>query len=188
MFMEGILRLMNGDEQTPVGLVEAARAGSRVAFGRLVEPWLAHALGVAILVTGSHSDGADAVQDALLAAWQRIDTLRDPAAFPAWFRTLVVRSALRIARRPRTMVTLEVADAQVLTDNGLDHSLNRRLLGLAFDRLDADDRTLLTLRYLWDMPVADTAAALGTPTGTVKSRTHAAIGRLRAAFEAEERR
>lgn len=179
---------MTRDEQTPTGLVEAARAGDRAAFGRLVEPWLAPALGGAIVITRSHGDGADAVQDALLAAWQGIDTLRDPAAFPAWFRTLVVRSALRIVRRRGTLVPLEVVDTEGLADNGLDASLDRRLLGRAFDRLDADDRALLTLRYLWDLPVADTAAALDTPPGTVKSRTHAALGRLRAAFDAEARR
>jgi len=142
--MEAALKLMTGDEQNQTGLVEAARAGDRAAFGRLVEPVLAHALGGAIVMARSHADGADAVQDALLAAWQGIHTLRDPAAFPAWFRTLVVRSALRIARRRGNLVPLEVVDAEGLTDSGLDASLDRRLLGRAFDRLDADDRALLS--------------------------------------------
>lgn len=178
---------MAGDDQNQAGLVEAARAGDRAAFGRLVEPVLAHALGGAIVITRSQADGADAVQDALLAAWQRLETLRDPAAFPAWFRTIVVRSAQRIARRRGTLMPLEVVDAVGLTDSDLDASLDRRLLGRAFDRLNADDRALLTLRYLWDLPVEDTAAALDIPPGTVKSRTHATIGRLRAAFDAEAR-
>jgi len=179
---------MASDQQTQAGLVEAARAGDRAAFGRLVEPWLAPSLGGAIAVTRSHADGADAVQDALLAAWQGIGSLRDPAAFPAWFRTLVVRSAFRVARRRGSVASLEVVDAEGLADNGLDGSVDRRLLGRAFDSLDADDRALLTLRYLWDLTVADTAAALDTRPGTVKSRTHSAIGRLRAALDAEARR
>jgi RNA polymerase sigma-70 factor (ECF subfamily) len=178
---------MTGDEQSPGGLVDAARAGDRVAFGRLVEPWLTRSLGAAVVVTRSHADGADAVQDALLAAWQGLDTLRDKAAFAAWFRTLVVRSALRIARRRASMVPIEVADLEGMADNGLDDSVDRRQLGRAFDSLDAGDRALLTLRFLWDLPVADTAAALDIQPGTVKSRTHAAIGRLRAAFDAEAR-
>jgi len=174
-------------------LVAAARAGDRAAFGRLVEPCLSAALGASIVITGSHADGADAVQDALLAAWQGLDGLRDPAVFPAWFRTLTIRAALRIAKRRGRLVSIDLladpaADPGGPADGGLDGALDRRLLGRAFDRLDADDRALLTLRYLWDLPVAETADALGTPTGTVKSRTHAALGRLRAAFDAEARR
>ena len=84
---------------TRAELVAAARAGDRVAFGRLVEPSLAPALGASILITRSHADGHDAVQDALLTAWLGLDQIRDPDAFPAWFRTLVIRSALRVARR-----------------------------------------------------------------------------------------
>lgn len=187
--MEAALDAMTTDTPTPTELVLAARAGDRAAFGRLVEPWLAPALGGSIVITRSHADAADAVQDALLAAWQGLDDLRDPAAFPAWFRTLVVRSALRIARRRGRIVPLEVVtEAGGPLDGGLDRALDRRLLGRAFDRLDADDRALLTLRYLWDVPVVEVADALDTLPGTVKSRTHAAMGRLRAAFDAEARR
>jgi RNA polymerase sigma factor (sigma-70 family) len=56
------------------------------------------------------------------------------------------------------------------------------------DRLATDDRVILTLRHLWDLPGAEIAQHLGIPEGTVKSRVHAAMERLRAAYEAEERR
>ena len=174
--------------QTPAQLIAAAVAGDRAAFGRLVEPSLAPALGASIAITRSHADAHDAVQDALLAAWQGIDRLRDPEAFPAWFRTLVVRSALKVARKRGQVTELDVVRATDEADTGLDRAVDRRLLRRAFDRLSADDRALLTLRYLWDLPVTEAAEALGIPAGTVKSRTHAAIGRLRAAFDAEARR
>ena len=187
--MEATLDVMTAHEPTPTEPVEAARAGDRSAFGRLVEPWLAPALGASIVITRSHADGADAVQDALLTAWQGLDALRDPTVFPAWFRTLVIRAALRVARRRGTVTPLElVPEAGGPADGGIDGSLDRRLLGRAFDRLEADARALLTLRYLWGLPVADTAVALDTLPGTIKSRTHAALGRLRAAFDAEARR
>ncbi len=173
---------------TRAELVAAASAGDRVAFGRLVEPSLAPALGASILITRSHADGHDAVQDALLTAWLGLDQIRDPDAFPAWFRTLVIRSALRVARRRGQVVELEVLPGPESLDDGLERSVDRRLLRRAFDRLSPEDRGLLTLRYLWDLPVAETAGALGIVPGTVKSRTHAAIGRLRAAFDAEARR
>lgn len=186
--MEAALDAMTADARTASELVADARAGDRAAFGQLVEPWLEPALGASIVITRSHADGSDAVQDALLAAWQGLDGLRDPVAFGGWFRTLVIRAALRTAKRRGTVTPLTLLDVSGPLDGGLDASLDRRILGQAFDRLDADDRALLTLRYLWDLPVAGAADALGIPAGTVKSRTHAALGRLRAAFDAEARR
>lgn len=167
-------------------LVEAAVAGDRDAFRRLVEPYAGKALGAATIITGSPADGADAVQDALLSAWRGLPQLRDPDAFPAWFRRHVVRAAIRATKTRGRVGELDV-DAPDISDD-LDRAVERRTLGRAFDRLDPDDRLLLTLHHFWGLPIAETAAHLGIPSGTVKSRIHSAMARLRAAYDAEERR
>ncbi|MEK6721524.1 MAG: sigma-70 family RNA polymerase sigma factor [Chloroflexota bacterium] len=167
-------------------LVAAARSGDRDAFGRLVEPHLSDAVGAARIVTGTTADAADAVQEALLSAWQGIEDLRDPEAFPSWFRRQVVRAALRIAKRRRRLVELDIEDLG--PDGQLDRAVEQRTLARAFERLDARDRLLLTLHHYWGLPVAETAAHLGVPEGTVKSRVHHALKRLRAAYDAEDRR
>ncbi len=169
-------------------LVAAARRGDHDAFTFLVSPHLETALRVARVVAGSPDDGTDAVQDALLSAWQGIGSLRDPQAFPAWFRRHVTRSAMKQAkRRGRGRVTELDVEAAAPVDM-LDRAFAVRELDRAFDRLSTDDRTILTLRHLWDLPGAEIAQHLGIPEGTVKSRVHAAMNRLRAAYEAEERR
>ena len=53
------------------------------------------------------------------------------------------------------------------------------------DRLREEDRTILTLRYILELPEAEIAAALGCRRGTVKSRLHRALGRLRTQVLAE---
>ena len=167
-------------------LVDAAVAGDREAFRSLVEPSLPRALGLAAILTRSESDAADAVQDALLSAWLGLRGLRDADAFPAWFRRHVVRAAMRTAERRGRVVELDV---ELPDDPGaLDRAVAERTLGRAFDRLRRDDRLLLTLHHYLGLPVAETASVLGIPTGTVKSRVHAAMDRLRAAYDAEERR
>jgi RNA polymerase sigma factor (sigma-70 family) len=166
-------------------LVAAARAGDRAAFGQLVEPELAKALGAARLLSRVPADAPDAVQDALLSAWRGLDTLRDPDAFPAWFRRHVVRAAIRLGKRPH-VVELDVSG--VFAPDELERTVERRQLGRAFDRLDDKDRLLLTLHHFWGLPVAETAVQLGIPEGTVKSRVHHAMARLRAAYDAEDRR
>ena len=176
-------------ETTPptlADLVRAARRGDRDAFRTLVEPDLAAAIGTARIVTRSEADASDAVQEALLSAWRGLDSLRDPDAFRAWFRRPVVRSALRFASRRGRVVELDLATSA--PDGDLDRAVERRTLGRAFAQLDARDQTLLTLHHFWDLPIAETAALLGIPEGTVKSRVHNAMDRLRAAYAAEERR
>ena len=172
----------------PGELVAAARRGDRDAFADLVSPHLETALRVARVVAGSPDDGTDAVQDALLTAWQGIGSLREPAAFPAWFRTHVTRSAMRHARRRGRARVAELDVSTPGPADALDRAFAVRELDRAFDRLSMDDRTILTLRHLWDLPGAEIAQHLGIPDGTVKSRVHAAMNRLRAAYEAEERR
>jgi RNA polymerase sigma-70 factor (ECF subfamily) len=169
-------------------LVAAARAGDRDAFRALVEPHLGVALGASTVLTGSAADAADAVQEALLSAWQGLDGLREPDAFPAWFRRHVIRAASRAGRvRDRGRV-VELDASLVGTSDDLDRVVEGRTLGRAFDRLEAADRLLLTLHHVWGVPVAETADFLGVPEGTVKSRVHYAMQRLRAAYDAEERR
>lgn len=167
-------------------LVRRAATGDREAFRTLVEPQLARALGAAVIVVRSHADAEDAVQDALLSAWQGIGSLRDPEAFPAWFRRHVVRAALHTAERRGQVGELDV-DAPAAAGE-LDRALERRSLARAFAALDARDRVLLTLHHYWELPIAETATHLGIPAGTVKSRVHYAMERLRAASDAEERR
>lgn len=187
--MEGVLDTsapLPATRPTPrAELVAAARRGDRDAFGALVEPELAKAVGAARILSRSSQDAADAVQDALLSAWRGLDGLRDPDAFPAWFRRHVVRAAIRIGRR-RQVVELDLGGASGSDD--LERSVQHRQLGRAFARLDERDRLLLTLHHFWGLPIAETAGHLGIPEGTVKSRIHHAMARLRAAYDAEDRR
>ena len=168
-------------------LVTAAKGGDRDAFRTLVEPYLGVALGASTVLTGSAADGADAVQEALLSAWQGLPTLREPDAFPAWFRKHVIRAASHIRRVRDRHRVLQLDPAATGADD-LARVVEGRGLGRAFDRLDEPDRLLLTLHHVWGLPVAETADLLGVPAGTVKSRVHYAMKRIRAAYDAEDRR
>jgi RNA polymerase sigma-70 factor (ECF subfamily) len=166
-------------------LVAGARSGSGEAFAALVEPHLSRALTAATLIVGSPQDGADVVQDALESAWRGLSRLRDPQAFGAWFRRHVVRAALRTTRRRRNTVPL----GETLVDpiDRIEQGLADRHLARAFSALPSADRLVLTLRYHWGLPTSEAAAILAIPEGTVKSRLHNAIARLRAEYDAQER-
>ena len=182
-------RVHEGGNRSSAGLVDAAVRGDRLAFERLVEPYLAVALGGARLITGNESDAADAVQDALLASWQSLDGLRNPELFAAWFRKIVIRSSTRCVQRRRHLVEIDL-ESQNASDSfdSVEREFDLRQLARAFARLDPKDRMLLTLHHYWHLPVAESAQLLGLPQGTVRSRVHHALKRLRAGFDAEARR
>lgn len=187
--MERNLTISTRSDAKP--LVEAARSGDGAAFAQLVEPCIPSALALATLIAGSQSDGADAVQDALLAAWRSLGSLKEAAAFPSWFRTLAVRSAMKAGRHRQQIrfKELELDDAADYAQPDLvDRGFEFRILDRAFDRLEAKDRLILALRHANNLSTEAIAATLSIPEGTVKSRVHSAMQRLRAAYEAEERR
>jgi RNA polymerase sigma-70 factor (ECF subfamily) len=161
------------------GSVEARRA----AFARLIDPQLDSAYRLAAYILGSEIEAEDAVQDAAAHAWQRLDTLRDPARFAAWFTRILVngcRDRLRARRRqPASLPLFQAAspDPAFWTDERMS------LLG-AMGRLSAEHREVLALHYLADLPVADIAERTGARQGTVRSRLHYALRALRATYDA----
>jgi RNA polymerase sigma-70 factor, ECF subfamily len=172
-------------DSSHTGLVAAAKAGDSAAFARLVEPYLPSALSSARFILGGSGDAADAVQDALISAWRDLPRLREPKAFGAWFRQHVVRSAGRAARRNRSQLRLPAGWIDP-TDH-LELAMATRQLQRAFDTLEPHDRVVLTLHYHLGLTNDETSRLLRVPIGTVKSRLHYALRRLRAAYDAEER-
>ncbi|MFN8519906.1 MAG: RNA polymerase sigma factor [Chloroflexota bacterium] len=157
-----------------------ARVASRVAD--------AHRLAAAIV---GPDDAADVVQEALVEAWRHLGSVRDPDRLEAWFRSIVInrcRNVLRTrGRRPRTTPIQPDAAGMGAADAPEESVVVREALDQAFGRLSPEHRTVLALRYTLDLPLVEIARTLRVPEGTVKSRLHAAIARLRATYEEDGR-
>ncbi len=166
-------------------LVMAARAGDGVAYAAIVRAETPAAYRLALSIVRSPVDAEDVLQEAFLRAWRDIRRLKKTDAWAAWFRRVLVRSALDHSRRRPRVREIELQDAvdtTALVD--LDAS-DRVALMTAFDKLAPEDRAILALRFFADLEVGDAADALGIPLGTAKSRLHRALGRLRAQLRQE---
>ncbi|HZF31715.1 MAG TPA: sigma-70 family RNA polymerase sigma factor [Gammaproteobacteria bacterium] len=161
-------------------LALSSRAGSRAAFEELARRWTPRLLRYAARVLGPGRDSADAVrevvQDTWLGAIRGLNRLDDPARFPAWIYSIATRKcadAVRAAvRRRRVDARLEsdaAAQASGHADDGRDAALD---LHAAIARLPEHERGVVHLYYGEDLGVAEIAAVLGVPEGTVKSRLH----------------
>ena len=130
----------------------------------------------------------DATQHALLAIWQNLPTLRDPARFEAWSYRLLVNACYDEGRRRRLWnphLHVLYDDAAAPDDLGQVH--DRDQLERGFRRLSIDHRAVVVLHTYMGLTLDEVADTLGVPAGTVRSRLHYAVRALRAALDADER-
>lgn len=167
--------------------VERAEAvdDRRAAFTALADRELDRAYRLAGVILGDAFEAEDATHDAVVAAWQRFASLRDQDRFEAWFQRILVNTCRDRMRRRRRRPSVELDLARELTGgrDAFGEAEDRMVLGAVFERLSVDHRLVIVLRFYADLTVDDIADRLGVPTGTVKSRLHAATQRLQAALE-----
>jgi RNA polymerase sigma-70 factor (ECF subfamily) len=162
-------------------------------FEALVQPWVEEMYRLAATIVGPH-DARDATQDALVIAWSRLSTLRRREDPLPWLYAIVVnecRQLLRAQRgRPRWIDIDQpgISDRVGITADSSATQAERDRLDRAFSRLDAEHRSALALHYVTDLTVPQIAVALGVREGTVKSRIHAAIQRMRTELDRQDAR
>jgi RNA polymerase sigma-70 factor (ECF subfamily) len=159
-------------------LAEAARAGDEAAFAELYRAHLRMVHGV-LLARVPRTDVDDLAQDVFLTAWRRIDSLREPAAFPGWLATIARNHATdHLRQRP--------ADADALPEHlpapGSDGHMARAALD-AIRALPEAYRETLVLRLVEGMTGPEIAARTGLTEGSVRVNLHRGMKLLRARLE-----
>ena len=172
-------------------LVISASAGDHAAFSQLATAAIDGLHRLAQLILRDNDLANDAVQDALVAAWRNIRGLRDPDRFDAWLYRLTIHECCRVARQRRKTAGVEVEllpmHDQLAVDDDQRLLANRDELARGFERLSPEERAVLVVRYYLDLPLAEGAAVIGIPIGTMKSRLNRATHALHAALDAYER-
>jgi len=128
----------------------------------------------AYLMTNDFQRAEDLVQEALIRAAQRWDTLRDGQP-DAWVRTVIFREHVSWWRRVRR---------ETVTDRlpeGVHHVPGEApvMVQAALAQLTHKQRAVLVLRYIEDLSIAETATILRVSSGTVKKQSSVALARLR---------
>lgn len=159
-------------------LVRAHLAGDPDAFAELVRRHRDRLWAVALRTLGDHEEAADAVQDALISAYRAMDRFRGDSAVSTWLHRIVVNACLDRVRRRRARPTVPLPETDVSAPPGADPD-TAIVVRRALAELPLEQRAALVLVDLQGYPVAEAAAILGVPEGTVKSRC--ARGRARLA-------
>ena len=128
----------------------------------------------------NESDCEDAVQEALVRAWEKRDTLRDERYMQTWLIRILLNVCNGIHRKHRRAERAALPPAQPAPVGGAD-ALREALMALPL-RL----RLPVVLYYMEGMTQQECARALGWPASLVKSRLRAARAALRKLLEGEE--
>ena len=169
-------------------LAASARAGDRVAFGRLAARWQPKLLSHAFRLTGDAEMARDVVQDSWRDIIGSLPRLKDAATFPAWaYRIVTRRTADRIRRVQRDRkINAAYAAEPIQTNHApeiMEVHADSRPLNTVLAQLPAEQRAVIALHYKDGFSVAEIAATLEVPAGTVKTRLMHARRKMRAALE-----
>lgn len=169
-------------------LIAAMARGDRAGLSELYDRYAPLLLATAQRMLGTAVAAEDLVHDVLLEAWRRADTY-DPERGSArtWLLVRLRSRALDRLRRERRSAAwiLEVGKLPVDEESGdprrlSEHARVRKTLAA----LPPHQQEVLTLAYFGGLSMTEIAEALAIPIGTVKSRTAAALARLRLALNA----
>ena len=185
------MRWRISQEVNEAHILACVRAGERQAFADLVRLHTPVAHATAVLL-GAGADADDVVQESFVKAYRGLGGFRDGSPFRPWLLRIVAnetrnlhRSSVRRRRREQTVAESDLlpglgehADpADLLISRDRQQQLRSELL-----KLPEPQRKVMICRYLIDLDEAETATVLGIARGTVKSRTHRALDRLRDAM------
>lgn len=130
---------------------------------------------IAYSVLRNEADCADAVQEALLKAWQKRGTLRDERLFDTWLVRIVINECYQLIRKHRSVIPVQEPQRPAE-----DQALHDALMALP-DNL----RLPIALHYAEGYTVAEVARMLRLPQGTVKNRLVRGRKQLRAELSGE---
>lgn len=164
-------------------LVEKARDPTaslqeqHAAFTRLVHESQHTVFAFALASLRDVEDAKDVSQNVFTTAWRCLGQLRDPTAFAAWLKSIVVSECARW-RRQRPHLPEEAA-MPVAVDANVHDSDYQEILATALEELPESERQVTVLFYFFGYTQPQIAQLLGVKAGTVGKRLHAARLRIR---------
>ena len=188
---------MTDTDREDLDLHRRLSAGDTTAFDELYRRYAPPAFGLALRLTGQQILAQDVVHDAFMALWRAPEAF-DPArgSFRTFFLSLVhhravdtVRREERIRKRQDRASNLEPVVSEDVAEDVVDSAFlgdRRKAVQAALETLPPEQRQVLDMAYFAGMTQARIAEELGIPIGTVKTRTLAAMKKLRLALSSED--
>lgn len=161
-------------------LVRKAKKGDAEAFIALMEQNRQSMIRIAFAYLGNEEDVADAMQETILAAYEKLDTLRKAEYFRTWLIRILINQCIAIQRsRSRTVPMEEVGEAYDSYDFNTDLEFHDLL-----KNLPEESRLIFQMYYGEQFSIGEIAQLLHMKENTVKSKIHRGREQLRSQMDA----
>ncbi len=147
-------------------LVKRAQKHDQAAFCELMRRQEEAMYKVAKAILKSDDDAADAMQDTILACWQKIGTLKNPAYFRTWLTRILINNCNAIWRQRERESPKEPGAEDACEEPGYANAEWELFL----DCLDEKYRTVVMLYYVQGFKSREIAAMLGVNENTIRRR------------------
>ncbi len=188
------------ERQQLIMMVEAVQQGKEGAAGELYDTFYED-IYYHIFKTVKDSElAADLTQDTFIEILEKIDLLREPAAFVTWSKQIAYHKCTAYFRKRRDLLVNEDEDGnsvfdtisedreEFIPDEALDKDDLKKTIHAMIDSLPEEQRSALLLRYFNEVPVKDIAKIQSVTEGTVKSRLNYARKAIKQAVESYEKK
>jgi len=169
-------------------LIALSREGDVAAFSRLMQEHQSRLLAQALAFCGDPHQARDLTQETMVAAWKGLSRFDGSCRFFTWLYAILLRQhrkTLGWFSRRLPLATLEQQAAAQRHESAAAHEPamgeeeEAALLRAMVTALPAKHREVVRLRFYAEAGEAEIASALGISAGTVKSRLHHALEKLR---------
>lgn len=138
----------------------------------------------------AHEDANDVLQNALIKAWQALDTFKGDSKLITWLSRIAINESLDFLRRQKNALSTDDVDTgianQLMADDYFDGDETEAMLHEAIAMLPDVQRTVFELRYFEDMKYSDISQLLGTSEGALKASYHIAVKKITEFFKARD--
>ncbi|MCR1950963.1 MULTISPECIES: sigma-70 family RNA polymerase sigma factor [Clostridium] len=159
--------------------VERAKKGNKDEFLALINENKLSIYKVAKGILNNKYDIEDAIQNTIIRAYEKINTLKNNDLFKTWIIRILINECNEIIRKNKRVISLDEGINQA-TYNDVYEDID---LTRAISMLCEELRTVTVLFYFEDMSSKDIAIILDIPEGTVRSRLSRARQQLRKVVE-----
>lgn len=174
-------------EMEDAQVVREAARGEVEALAVLYDRHSGLMLAMANRILGDKTQAEDLIQDVFMEVWRRAHAFDESRGSVRTWLLVRLRSRaldrLRSARNRREVAVEEVSPAQPESaPEDPELQPDRTMVRQAIEQLPEEQRQVIELSYFHGLSSSEIATRMGSPLGTVKSRTAAALSKLRAAM------
>jgi len=173
---------------TDDNLISRARQGDQAAWEALVREHQQPVFRLAYLLLGAADEAEDVAQETFVRAFRALDRFDVERLARPWLLSIATNLCHNRRRSiGRYLAALRRASEEPVSYNslgeGTEHQWEAETVRQAVRRLNPAEREIVYMRYFLELSEAEMAGALQVPPGTVKSRLHRAMARLRSVVD-----